>query len=160
MGQDDIDLSALSELGAVNGLLTGSLSAMVVWRALPVPLLQDLLRQGDAKLISIDSAAVEGLKMKEPFLVPFTIPTRVYANQEQAITTAAVKAMLVAHSTLDPDLVEDILTAIFSSVPALIAHHPRAADISLESAFDVDDGMPIDLHPGALRFARSTSTEQ
>jgi TRAP transporter TAXI family solute receptor len=160
MGEDDIDLSALSELGAVNGLLTGSLSAMVVWRALPVPLLEDLLRHGGAKLIPIDPEAVEALRMKEPFLVPSTIPARVYANQEQVIPTAAVKAMLVARSTLDPDLVEEILNAIFSSVPALIAHHPRAADISRDSAFDSSDGMPIDLHPGALRFARSTSTDR
>jgi TRAP transporter TAXI family solute receptor len=155
MGSADFDLSALSELGAVNGLLTGSLTAMVVWRALPVPLLEDLLGQDGPRLISMDREALNGLQMKEPYVVPFTIPARVYANQEQPISTVAVKAMLVARRSLESDLVEDVLATIFDNIPALIAHHPRAADIALESAFGIEDGMPIDLHPGAENFARS-----
>jgi TRAP-type uncharacterized transport system substrate-binding protein len=54
-------------------------------------------------------------------------------------------------------IVEDILRVIFANIPDLIAHHPRASDISPDNAFRLEDGMAIDLHPGAERFFRSLS---
>jgi TRAP-type uncharacterized transport system substrate-binding protein len=42
-------------------------------------------------------------------------------------------------------------------MPDLIARHPAAADINVKKRPTLDDGLSIDLHPGAERFFRSTS---
>jgi TRAP-type uncharacterized transport system substrate-binding protein len=70
----------------------------------------------------------------------------------EPVSSVAVKATLVASTSLDADLVERITEVVFSSIADLIAHHPRAADIDPDRAQRLEDGMAIDLHPGAERY--------
>lgn len=133
-------------------LLDGSLDAAVLWRGIPAPAFEELFKSGQVKLLSLDAASLRGLRVSNPFLVPFTIPAHVYANQDADVSTIAAKAMLVGRRELDDATVGQILNAIFSSIPDLIAHHPRAAEITLSQAFGVDYGLSIDLHPGARKF--------
>ena len=142
---------------ALKGLLDGSLEAAVFWRAIPSPFLEEAFRTGKIELLSIDRESLDGLRINQPFLVPATIPAYVYPNQDVPVSAIAVKAMLVASTSVEANLVEDILRVIFENIPDLIAHHPRASDISPDAAFRLKDGMSIDLHPGAERFFRSLS---
>ncbi len=142
---------------AIKGLLDGSLAAAIIWRAIPSPFLEEGFRTGKVELLSIDRQSLSGLRINQPFMVPGTIPAHVYPNQDMPVSTIAVKAMLAASSSVEADLVEDILRMIFTNIPDLIAHHPRAYDISPGTAFRLEDGMPIDLHPGAERFFHSLS---
>jgi TRAP transporter TAXI family solute receptor len=140
---------------ALQALQDRSLSAVVLLRGVPDVLVSDLFRRGKYKLLSIDPELLNGLRVNQPFLAPATIPAGVYPGQDRAVTSVGAKAVLVASTSVSEDLAEQVLNAMFESIPDLIAHHPRAADISLMSAFRVEDGMPIDLHPGAARFYRS-----
>jgi TRAP transporter TAXI family solute receptor len=125
---------------------------MVLWRAMPTPFFQEMFESGAVRMLSIDQGLVAGLRMNQPFLTSVTIPPGVYPNQPKSISTVAVKSMLVASRSVEAHVVTQILEVLFSSIPDLIAHHPRAGDISLEHAYRLEDGMPIDLHPGAVAF--------
>jgi TRAP transporter TAXI family solute receptor len=155
---DDLTPSLLPAGDANISLLGGGLQAAMQWSAAPYPPLQQLFRSGEVRLVSIDPEVALGLQANQPFLVPATIRAATYANQPDAASTVAVKALLVGAASLDTDLVYRLLEAIFANIPDLIAHHPRAADISPTTAFGLDNGMPIDLYPGAERFWRDLAS--
>ena len=89
--------------------------------------------------------------------MPWTIPSRVYANQNSAVPTVGARILLVASNAIPSDLVERILQAINAHLPDLIARHPAAADINVTKRPTVDEGLSIDLHPGAIRYYESLS---
>lgn len=143
---------------AARGIVDGTVDALIVWRAIPAPVLEELLQADVAELLPIDPEVVRGLRMNQPFLSAEVIPPGTYENQPNPVPSIAVKALLVGSASLRPALARSILDALFTNVPDLIAHHPRAADISLRSAFRLEDGMAIDLHPGARQFFEGSET--
>jgi TRAP transporter TAXI family solute receptor len=140
------------DVDAARQLLDGSLHALITWRAIPAPAFEDVFKSGQVSLLSLDAESTRGLRVANPFLVPVVIPAHVYANQDAAVSTVSAKAMLVARADLEDATVTRILEAIFSSIPDLIAHHPRASEINLVTAWRLDEGMSIDLHPAARKF--------
>ena len=149
-----------ADIDAVRQLVDGSMHAVITWRAIPTPALEDVFKSGQVALLSLDPASTRGLRIANPFLVPFDIPAHVYANQDAIVSTMSAKSMLVGRSDLPDGLVTQILEAIFGSIPDLIAHHPRASEIKLASAWKLDDGMSIDLHPAARKFFERAGGKQ
>lgn len=132
---------------AVKRMKDGQLAAMVIWRALPAPFLKDLFASGGFELIPIQG--VSGLHLSYPYYTPAMIPARTYPPQNADVPTVGVQAILVAARTVEASVIEDLLRAIFENTQALMAHHPRAKEITLETA---RVGMPLDLHPGAKAY--------
>jgi uncharacterized protein len=158
LGFDPGDLSVQSsDFGPAlwADVLEGRLDAVIDWRGMPIPDLAEAFASGRLRLISINGELLQGLRMKHPFLVPWTIPARVYAHQESSVSTVSARHLLLASRSLSPDLVEQILRAIDTHMPDLIARHPAAAEINVKKRPTLDDGLSIDLHPGAERFFRS-----
>lgn len=83
--------------------------------------------------------------------VKSVIPKGTYKGQDADVRTAALPNFLVTAVNQPDDLVYAMVKAIFDSTAQLIAVHPAAKGINLESALV---GMPIPLHPGAQRFYR------
>jgi TRAP transporter TAXI family solute receptor len=149
---DDVAPSFLPVTEISGPLMAGDVDATWWWRALPSPFVRDFFVTGDFELVPIEQELIEGLRSSQPFLTPVTIPALTYPNQMEPISSVAVKATLVASTSLDAALVERITEVIFSSVADLIAHHPRAGDIDPDRSQRLEDGMAIDLHPGAERY--------
>ncbi len=156
-GVDERDLTPdWQDYGAAApDVAAGSLDVAIAWRAFPVPVLPDLYRAGTVRLLPLDPALIQGLRANQPFWTPITIPAGVYPGQQEPVTTIGVKALLVGSCALSPEVVERLLASLFDNVPDLIAHHQRAAEISLKTASKLEDGMSIDLHPGAERFYKA-----
>ncbi|MBI4161740.1 MAG: TAXI family TRAP transporter solute-binding subunit, partial [Acidobacteria bacterium] len=133
----------------------GTLAAATVWTMMPDPEYQDALLSGRVELLGIDHDDLRGLILNHPFYHPIMIPARTYPNQEKDIPSIGVKAMLIASRSMHDEVVQAILETIFNSIPDLTSYHPRAADISLKTAYRFEDGLTIDLHPAAERFFRS-----
>ena len=96
--------------------------------------------------------------MKNPFLTPYTIPPRLYAKQESSVSTVAARTLLVASKSMSAELAYDTMTAIADHLADLVAGHPAAAEIMVKKKPTLEDGLSIELHPGAERFFRSVST--
>jgi TRAP transporter TAXI family solute receptor len=139
-------------------LREGRMDAYITWRGLPVPDFNEAFATGRLRLIPIDVESLHGLRVKHPFLIPWTIPARVYPHQDLSVPTVSARILLLASRSLSADLVEQVLRAIGAHMPDLIARHPAAADINVQRKPTFDDGLSIDLHPGAERFFHSIST--
>lgn len=143
---------------SLEDLRAGRLDAYITWRGMPVPDLSQAFTTGEFRLIPLDLESLEGLRLKHPFLVPWTIPARVYAHQTSPLPTVSARMLLLGSRSLSPALVEQVLRAIEAHMSDLIARHPAAADINVKRKPTVDDGLSIDLHPGAERFFQTVST--
>jgi len=144
---------------ALRGIIDGDLDAYVAWRGVPVTELTQAFSSGKLRLVPLDAEAVQSLRLKIPFLVPYTIPARLYANQGSSVSTVAARMLLVASKSVSADVVYDTMTTIAQHLADLIARHPAAAEIWVKKKPALEDGLSIELHPGAERFFQSASTK-
>lgn len=159
IGVADLSDQFMDFAPSLGSVLEGRLDAYITWRGMPVPDFAQAFTTGKLRLIPLDLESLQGLRLKHPFLVPWTIPPRVYPHQDSSVSTVGARILLLASRSLSSDLVEQVLRAIAAHMPDLIARHPAAADINVKRKPTVDDGLSIDLHSGAERFFQSVSTQ-
>jgi len=151
----DITRHTLGVAESVGALKDGKLDAFIWSGGLPTPSVQDL-------------AATPGLSMAllaHDSLLPFlqrdygqglyslaVIPAGIYRGVDTDTATVGVRNILVASSSLDDALVEQIVTVLFESKDALVAAHPEARHLERPSTFE---GVPAPYHPGALAYYKS-----
>lgn len=82
---------------------------------------------------------------------PFTIKAKTYPGQEQPVRTAAQPNFFAVNVEVDDEVVYQITKVIFENLQFLNSVHSATRSISLESAMR---GLPVPLHPGALRYYR------
>lgn len=80
---------------------------------------------------------------------PFTIPAGTYPGQDTDVQTIAQPNFLATSADLPEEHVYQITKAMYENLPFLQAIHPATKAMALESAIA---GLPLPLHPGALRF--------
>lgn len=160
LGFSDADLSdqSIDFAPSLESLLAGRLDAYISWRGLPISDVAQAFATGRLRLVPLDLASLQGLRLKHPFLLPWTIPALVYPHQDSSVSTASARMLLLASRSLPSEVVERVLRAIATQMPDLIARHPAAAEINVTKKPALDDGLSIDLHPGAERFFQSNST--
>jgi TRAP transporter TAXI family solute receptor len=150
--QKDISRHALSVAESVGALKDGKLDGFFWSGGLPTPSVQDL-------------AATPGVSMAllgHESLLPFlqrdygrelyslaVIPAGSYRGVDTDTGTVGVKNLLVASSSLDDALVEQIVRVLFENKDALVAAHPEARHLTKPATFD---GVPAPYHPGALAY--------
>ena len=101
-----------------------------------------------ARLIELDGASVERLRLQQPFVSPTLIPRATYPQQGKAIWTIGVDLLLVCRSSLDDTLVTRVLESYFAPLG-----DPGALGLDRASA-------SIPLHPAAARFFRRLELSQ
>lgn len=80
---------------------------------------------------------------------PYVIPAATYPGQDQDIQTVAKSNLLVARADVDDEVVYQVTKAMFENLDFLRNIHDAMYETSLDRALI---GMPMPLHPGALRF--------
>jgi uncharacterized protein len=151
----DITRHTLGVAESVGALKDGKLDAFIWSGGLPTPSVQDL-------------AATPGISMAllaHDSLLPFlqrdygqglyslaVIPAGIYRGVGTDTATVGVRNILVASSSLDDALVEQIVKVLFENKDALVAAHPEARHLERPSTFE---GVPAPYHPGALAYYKS-----
>lgn len=100
--------------------------------------------EGGARLIDIEGAWLEGLRLRYPFLQSTLVPGGTYAGQDKPIQTVGIDLVLACLGQLDAQLVYRITHAYFDAL------QDDTPTIDLERA----PATPIPLHPGAARYYR------
>ncbi len=136
---------------AADQLKDGRADAAFFTTGLGSAVIVDTFISGKTVMVPVDRADGDRLRQKYPFYTMETIPAGTYKGQDQAVTTPAVMAMMVARQDLPEDLVYLFTKAIFDDLKQFHAAHAAAKNLTLETALN---GMPIPLHPGAQRFYR------
>lgn len=148
---DDIRADFLSFAEAADALRDGNVDAAFVTAGIPTAAVTDVSTTHNVRIVPIASNRAQELIADFPFYDTVTIPAGTYPNQNQAVQTVTVLAMLSARAGLSEDMVYNITKALFENLDMFAAAHSRAGNLSLDTA---TAGMPIELHPGAARFYR------
>ncbi len=80
---------------------------------------------------------------------PYEIPAGTYPGQDQAVTTIAQPNFLAVREDIPEEDVYLITKTMYENLPFLHNIHAATQDMALEKALA---GLPVPLHPGAVRF--------
>ncbi len=141
------DFLSFSE--SADQIKNNQLDAAFLTAGIPTSALTEVAQTSDIVVVSITADMLAALSAKYPFYTSVEIPAGTYRNQDTAVMTAAVMAMLVVQKDLSNDLVYNMTKSIFENRQDIIDAHTRGNDIKLETALS---GMPIAIHPGAQKY--------
>ena len=145
---DDISVQYLSFSEAANNLKDGNVDAAFVTAGFPTAAVQDIAAQRNVKILDVDDALADKLIEKYPIYVKTVIPADTYNGMTEDVNAVAVMSMLAVSSDLDEDTVYNLLKTMYENPDRLKVAHPLGALIKAETG---QDGMSIDLHPGAIK---------
>ncbi|MCB2188036.1 MAG: TAXI family TRAP transporter solute-binding subunit [Deltaproteobacteria bacterium] len=146
---DDIDEQFLSATETAEALKDGNIDAGIVTLGTPAPALMDLATQRDIRFLDIDPEVGDKINKEFPAYFPRTIPAGTYKGQDQPHHTLAWMGIFVVDAGMSDQLAYDIVKAVFEHKEELDKMHAQFKNITLETA---DTGMPIPLHPGAMKY--------
>jgi uncharacterized protein len=111
----------------------------------------ELLKTTNASLVPIDQ--VESLQLSFPFLEATRIPKGTYDGAgpipSKDLAVVGVRAMMVTHTSVEPEVIEKITQTLFESKNELIQIYPRAASIQLPEA---SQSLGFPFHSGAQNY--------
>ncbi|MDQ0252850.1 TRAP transporter TAXI family solute receptor [Evansella vedderi] len=145
---DDITVEYMGFGDASTALQDGNIDAAFVTAGTPTGSIQQLGATVDVRIVSIEQSVIDEIVSQYPYYTGVTISADTY-DLPTDVTTVAVQAMLIVRSDLPEDQVYEMTKAIFENLNVLQDTHDRGHDITVETA---QDGMSIELHPGAKRF--------
>lgn len=120
---------------------------------LPTAAVLDLASTPGLKIKLLDQREAVA-KMNEkygPLYTESVIPAGTYTGQDQTVIVAGVAKLLTVNESMTEDLAYAILRTLFEHQPELVAVHPEASNLRLETAAE---GSSVPFHPGAIRFYR------
>jgi TRAP transporter TAXI family solute receptor len=131
---------------AADQLRNGDIDAAFVVGGWPVGAIEDLATTNDINIIPISGDDRTAVKDAASWFADDTIPAGTYTGVDSAVETVAVQAMIATRSGVPESTVETVTGAIFDNVDDLTI---KTDFISRGSA---QDGMSIELHPGAAAY--------
>jgi len=137
---------------AAESIKLGTVHAAFIVAGIPTAAVQELAATTPVNLVSIPTELLEKLRAQGyTFFIPVTVPKDTYNGMTSDVQTLAVLAMLAVRADVPEDVVYEVLDIMFTYIDELRAAHARARDIELGKALN---GMPIPLHPGAVKYYR------
>lgn len=150
--EKDIQRQGLGGSESADALKDGKIDAFFWSGGIPTAAILDLAHTSGItiRMVSNDSV-LESLQSKygKALYVQGNVPKATYPGLEGDVGVVSIPNLLVVHADMDENLVYEITKALFTHRTELVAIHPEAANISLESA--VKDS-PAPFHPGAIRY--------
>ena len=112
--------------------------------------IQDPTTTCGAKLVPLTGKAVDELVAKNPYYAKAEIPGGIYAGNKEPTPTYGVLATMVSSTKTSPDLVYQVVKAVFENFDDFKKLHPAFANLKPESM--IKDGLSAPLHDGAARY--------
>jgi TRAP transporter TAXI family solute receptor len=150
--QKDITRQGLGATESSDALKDGKIDAFFWSGGIPTPAILDLAHTSGItiRMVSNDSV-LEALQNRygKGLYVPGVVPKATYPGLDGDVGVVSIPNLLVVHADMDENLAYEITKALFTRRDELIAVHPEAANVSLESAVKES---PAPFHPGAIRY--------
>ena len=150
--EKDIRRQRLGVSESVDALKDGKVDAFFWSGGLPTGAILDLGHTSGITIRMLSNDRVlESLKSAygNSLYVQGIVPKTMYPGLDGDVGVVSIPNLLVVHADMDEDLVYQITKALFESRAELVAIHPEAKNLALESA--VKDS-PAPFHPGAIRY--------
>jgi uncharacterized protein len=136
----------------VDALKDGKVDAFFWSGGIPTAAILDLSHTSGITIRMVPNDGVlEALQGKygKGLYVQGNVPKATYAGLDGDVGVVSIPNLLVVHADMDEELVYQITKALFEHKAELVAIHPEAANLSLESAVKES---PAPFHPGAIRY--------
>ena len=147
---DKIAVQNLDFAAAADSLKLGLVDAAFVVAGIPTSAVLSLAATVPVSLVEVPDEVLNTLVGQGyRFFTRYTVPAGTYTGMTSDTRTLAVMAMLAVRADVPDDVVYHVLKVMFERIDELREAHARAKDIDLKKALE---GMPIPLHPGAIRF--------
>ncbi|ENH97826.1 TRAP transporter solute receptor TAXI family protein [Gracilibacillus halophilus YIM-C55.5] len=146
---DDISAERMGFGDASTNLQDGNIDAAFVTAGTPTGSIQELAATTDIGIVSINDDKIDQLTEEYPYYTKVELDENTYENFDATATTIAPQAMLAVRDDLPEDQVYELVKSIFDNLDAMENAHERGADLTIDTA---QDGMSIELHPGAKKF--------
>ncbi|MEM8949019.1 MAG: TAXI family TRAP transporter solute-binding subunit [Pseudomonadota bacterium] len=149
--QRDVERVPLSFRPSVAAFRNGEIDGLSLPASTPVPAFVELMSQlgPDAVVLNWTEEQRRQADGGLGLWSPLTIPGNTYPGQDAPIETIAQPNFLAVHADVDDDVVYAITKAIFENLPFLERLHAPFQFLSLDEAVT---GLPVPLHPGAVRY--------
>lgn len=146
VGITDYDEQNTGFSQATEQLKNGDIDAAFVVGGWPVGAIEDIATTNDITIVEISGDARESVKESGSYFADDEIPAGTYSGVDEAVQTVAVQAMIATNAEQSEQVVEEVTAAIFDNTDQLTI---KTEFISKDSA---QDGMSIELHPGAQAY--------
>lgn len=147
MKLEDLEARNLSFDDSTTGIQDGTIDAAFITSGTPTGAVEGLAATEDITIVPVESAKISELIEKYPYYAEDEIPAGTYSKVDEAVTTVAVRAMLVTNADISEDVIYDVTKAIFENTDKIT--HAKGKLIKAENGLK---GMGIELHPGAKKY--------
>lgn len=153
---DDLKAPVRGSAGNAVGLLRdGRIDAMFYTVGLGASAITEAAQTAPIDLVAIPQAKIDELHKKYAFYTAVTIPSGTYPGIDHDVSAVTLKATLVASADLPEDVVYQFMNTVFNK--HVQSFYNDIQNPNLKKFFTVKSalhGMPIPLHPGAVKFFR------
>jgi TRAP transporter TAXI family solute receptor len=111
---------------------------------------------GNLAILNFTEEQVAQANSEFELWTPYEIPAGTYPGQDEPVTTIAQPNFLAVRDDIPEDDVYLITKTMYENLPFLQNIHAATKDMALEKAIA---GLPVPLHPGALRFYEEQGIE-
>lgn len=116
----------------------------------PSGAIQEALTNVDAKLIPVSGPEIDAFLQHADYYTAAQIPAGLYPGVDTAVPSIGGKAVLATTSKTDPEIVYELVKAVFDNLERFKRLHPAFADLEAKDMIRV--GLTAPLHEGAERF--------
>lgn len=145
---DDVDARYLTFSESAAALRDGAIDAAIISVGYPASAVLEATTTGGVRLLGMDPADVERLRVDHPYYASGMIPAGTYPGVDADITTVAMMNWVVGAETLEDEVADALLNILAVDRVSLEQVHEMAAQIDLASLEDA----PIPLHAATERF--------
>ncbi len=153
---DQLKVSAEFVFGTPNALadqlVKGEIDAFWFGAGLPVPAFVRAAALAPVRVLGLDASEASALRQRFPFFTPFSIPANTYAEQNQALASAAVWNFVLARDDLDAAVAQELVRVLLAQ-RANMSKSYAAADGVRTSNVVGNSFLPF--HPGAVQAIQS-----
>ncbi len=144
-------LAHLNYQQSAQALSLGNIKAMSTPIRPPAPHIENVLASSGGRhtLLSFTDEQIAKADGGLGLWTPYVIPAATYPGQDRDIQTVAKSNLLVARSDISDEVVYQVTKAMFENLDFLRDIHDAMYETSLDRALV---GIPMALHPGALRY--------
>lgn len=158
---DDLKTAVRGSSGnAVDLLRDNKIDAMFYTVGIGASAITEAAQTVDIDLIQIPADQVAELHRKYPFYTAITVPANTYPKIDHEVSTITTQAMMIVEEKLSADVVYEFMNTIFGK--HLQQFYNDVQNPNLKKYFKVEtalDGMPIPVHPGAIRFFKEKGVQ-
>ena len=143
---------------SAEALQNGQVRGVGIPAGIPVGAISQLMAAaGDSvTLLEVTEEQAAAMDAGRNLWTPFTIPAGTYPGQDADVMTVAQPNLLATTADVSEENVYLITKTIYENLPFLQAIHPATKAMAVEKAIA---GLPLPLHPGALRYYEEVGLE-